>query len=289
MEVSKKHKHTFDVSKVCFESGVPGLHAESIEEVSPHIEVEGVQDVAVVATADSRKGSDLSRSERELLKAVYRITDNKGEAHTSVVAAKLGLTAGTITSGIKRLADQNLVVHRPYRGAELTELGARVAIAIIRRHRIVESFLSQALGYSWQDSDRLAAAFEHDLPAEVECRMYDVLGKPAACPHGFPIPDLEATTLESMRRVVDLEVGEQAVVALSGSLGDDVLEYLESLGIHPGVRIEMRDKQPFSGPISLLVDSDQHVIGEPLAARIHVMPILDVTDSSAQHEESHDA
>ena len=137
----------------------------------------------------------ISKSERELLKAIYRLshTDTSAvgpsvEAHTGDLAVGLGLSPSTVTTAVKRLADRGLVDHRPYRGVELTERGTTLAVASIRRHRIVERFLTDLLGYEGGEADQLATTFEHELPQEVEDRLYAALERPATCPHGFPIP-----------------------------------------------------------------------------------------------------
>ncbi|MGH2686280.1 MAG: metal-dependent transcriptional regulator, partial [Actinomycetota bacterium] len=130
----------------------------------------------------------LSKSERETLKAIYRLTRDGSEAQTGALADALGVTPGTVTVGVKRLAERGLVDHRPYKGVDLTDTGRQAAVGAIRRHRIVERFLADMLGYAWNEADRLAAAFEHDLPVEVEGRLFVALDRPATCPHGFPIP-----------------------------------------------------------------------------------------------------
>ena len=137
----------------------------------------------------------ISKSERELLAAIYRLShlvsppaDAPAEAHTGDLAKRLGLSPSTVTTAIKRLADRGLVDHRPYRGVELTARGTRLAVSSIRRHRIVERFLADQLGYDVREVDGLATTFEHDLPQDVEDRLFVALGRPATCPHGHPIP-----------------------------------------------------------------------------------------------------
>src|SRR5213075_318706 len=149
--------------------------------------------------------SDLTQSERETLKAIYRATRTAPDAHTGVLAEALGVAPGTVTATVKKLADRGLVDHRPYRGVELTDEGRTIAVATIRRHRIVERFLSDMLGYAWNEADRLAGAFEHDLPKEVEDRLYVALDLPATCPHGFPIPTPEDGEMPATPRLYDLE------------------------------------------------------------------------------------
>src|SRR3954470_14479909 len=141
----------------------------------------------------------LSKTDREALKAIYRLSrDGDEAAHTGVLAERLGLAPGTVTATVKRLADRGLVDHEPYHGVELTIAGRQLAIAAIRRHRIVERFLADMLGYAWNEADRLATKFEHDLPQEVEDRLFVALDRPVTCPHGFPIPEPEGMDIPDM-------------------------------------------------------------------------------------------
>lgn len=142
----------------------------------------------------------LTKSEREALKAIYRLTRDAAEAHTGALAEVLGLSPGTVTTTIKRLADRGLVDHRPYQGVSFTPDGQRTAVAAIRRHRVVERFLADMLGYAWNEADRLAATFEHELPQEVEDRLFVALDRPDSCPHGFPIPEPEVADIPSLQR-----------------------------------------------------------------------------------------
>jgi DtxR family Mn-dependent transcriptional regulator len=211
-----------------------------------------------------------SKSERELLKALYRLTRDGCEAQTGDLAEALSVTPGTITAAVKRFAERGIVDHRPYRGVELTAKGRRMAVAAIRRHRIVERFLADMLGYAWNEADRLATAFEHQLPPEVEERMYRALDRPSACPHGFPIPAPEVAELAELPPLYSLEPGDAATVAVPGSTDDDVVEILETLGVRPGVRVEVREKHPFEGPMVLRVDGRDRTLGAKLAQLIYV-------------------
>ena len=122
-------------------------------------------------------------------------------------------------------------------------------MSVVRRHRIVERFLADMLGYSWSEADRLAPTFEHELPQEVEDRLFVALDRPATCPHGFPIPGVESAELPEMPPLYDLEPGDRAVVALPGSTDPDVAIFLDGLGVRPGVEVEVREKHPFDGPL----------------------------------------
>src|ERR687896_1277887 len=214
--------------------------------------------------------AELSRSERELLKAIYRLTKGASFAHTGALADALGLSPGTVTATIKRLAERSMLTHKLYRGVELTSRGRRGAVAAIRRHRIVERFLADMLGYQWNEADRLAGAFEHDLPQEVEDRLFVALNRPTTCPHGFPIPEPDVVDIPEMPPLYALEPGDVAVVAVPGSTDPDVVEFLEALGLRPGVRVEVREKHPFDGPLVLRVNGHDRTIGERVASQIFV-------------------
>jgi DtxR family Mn-dependent transcriptional regulator len=212
----------------------------------------------------------LSKSEREALKAIYRRTRDGSDAHTGDLADSLGVTPGTVTATVKRLADRGLADHKLYKGVELTPIGRQAAVSAIRRHRIVERFLSDMLGYAWNEADRLAASFEHELPQEVEDRLFVALDRPAACPHGFPIPEPEVAEIPEMPPLYDLEPGDTAVVAVPGSVDPDVVAFLDTLGLRPGVTVRVKEKHPFDGPLVLVVDGEDRTVGEKVARQIYV-------------------
>jgi len=213
--------------------------------------------------------ASLSKSDREALKAIYRLARDGG-AHTGLLAERLGLAPGTVTATVKRLADRGLVDHEPYHGVELTTPGRRLAIAAIRRHRIVERFLADMLGYAWNEADRLATNFEHELPQEVEDRLFVALDRPATCPHGFPIPAKETAEMPEMPPLYALEPGDTAVVAVPGSTDPEIVEFLGTLGLRPGVRVEVKEKHPFDGPLVLRVDGKDRTLGATVANQVFV-------------------
>src|SRR2546429_4047759 len=215
----------------------------------------------------------LTKSERETLKAMYRLTKAGADAHTGDLAEALGLSPGTVTATVKRLADRKIVDHKPYKGVELTAAGRREAVSAIRRHRIVERFLSDMLGYAWNEADRLATSFEHELPQEVEARIFIALDRPATCPHGFPIPALETDDLPDMPPLYDLEPGDVAVVAVPGSTDPEVVAFLDTLGLRPGGRVEVKEKHPFDGPLVLRVDGKDRTLGRTVAQQVFVQRV----------------
>ena len=215
----------------------------------------------------------LTKSERETLKAIWRITSrtqSEDGARTGDLAASLNVTPGTMTATVKKLADRGFAVHTPYHGVALTDAGRRRAMSVVRRHRIVERFLADMLGYSWAEADRLAPIFEHQLPQEVEDRLFVALDRPATCPHGFPIPGTGSDNLPKMPPLYDLEPGDRAIVALPGSTDPDVAMFLDELGVRPGIEVEVKEKHPFDGPLVVSVDGQDRTLGEKVARQILV-------------------
>lgn len=213
---------------------------------------------------------ELSALERETLKSVYRLAGPEGTARPGDIGEALSISPGTITARFKKLDERGLVEHRPYQGVSLTKLGRIAAVASIRRHRIVERFLSDMLGYPWDQADSLAVTFEHSLPTEVVQRMYVALDRPVTCPHGFPIPEWEADDLPVLPTLADSSPGEEVEVAMPGDTHPDVVAFLETIGIRPGTVVTVRERHPFDGPVVVTVDGMERVVGHKLAKEIYI-------------------
>jgi DtxR family Mn-dependent transcriptional regulator len=153
---------------------------------------------------------------------------------------------------------------------ELTTDGRRADITSMRRHRIIERFLADMLGYAWNEADRLATAFEHEIPQEVEDRLFVALHRPATCPHGFPIPEKETAELPLMPPLYALEPGDTAVVAVPGSTDPEIVAFLDTLGLRPGVSVQVKEKHPFDGPLVLRVDGKDRTLGATVANQVYV-------------------
>jgi DtxR family Mn-dependent transcriptional regulator len=175
---------------------------------------------------------------------------------------------------VRRLADQGLITHERYHGARLTAAGRRAALKTLRRHRVIESYLTSALGYSWDRVHDEAERLEHAASDELIDRMATAIGEPETDPHGAPIPTREGT-LEERPAVPlsSLDAGESARVERVSDNNPDRLRYLAELGIVPGAEVKVESREPFEGPIALNVDDASRTIGPELASQILVAPI----------------
>jgi DtxR family Mn-dependent transcriptional regulator len=191
----------------------------------------------------------------DYLKAIYMVQQRGETVTTSLLSEQLGgLKPGSVTGMIKKLAELNLIMHTPYQGVSLTPAGERIALEVLRHHRLLELYLVQALGYSWDEVHEEAEALEHYISEKLEARIAARLGQPDFDPHGDPIPSLEGTLPSSISvSLPDLPAGTQGRIVRVSDQNTAHLRYLAELGLVPGARIEITDIAPFEGPISLQV------------------------------------
>jgi DtxR family Mn-dependent transcriptional regulator len=218
----------------------------------------------------SRLIFELTPQDRETLKAISLLHTNDSPVRPGELVKGLDVSPATVTARLKRLHDLGLADHIPYAGVNLTEQGTRAAVTIIRRHRIVERFLVDMLGYDWEEAEDLAPEFEHALPREIVQRLYDKLDKPSTCPHGFPIPDPDDDTIPQLRSLVELAPGDVAEIAVPSNTDPEVIAYLAEIGIHPGVRVRVKEKLPFDGPVTVVVNGIDQTVGNKLARHLSV-------------------
>lgn len=216
----------------------------------------------------------LSRSVEDYLKAIYHLSERGEVASTSNIAELLAVQPASVSGMIKKLAESGLVEHVPYRGVHLTDHGKREALRVLRRHRVLESYLKTRLGYSWDDVHREAERLEHAASDELIDRMEAALEHPQHDPHGAPIPT-RAGEIEAVDYVTLAEIEAGTDVEIRAVQDDDAdrLRYLGQLGLTPGVRVHVQERAPFNGPLTLRVggrDGASRVIGHELAARVFV-------------------
>jgi DtxR family transcriptional regulator, Mn-dependent transcriptional regulator len=208
----------------------------------------------------------LTRSVEDYLKAIYRLSPEGRTASTSEIAHLLALSAPSVTGMVKRLSEQGLLEHVPYRGVQLTDEGRRAALRMVRRHRLIEAYLVGFLGYSWDTVHDEAERLEHAVSDTLVERMAAALGNPDFDPHGDPIPSADGFVHElSGISLSDVPVGETVAIHRVQESQPERLRYMASLGLKPGARITVLDRQPFDDLVTIEVGDRKHVIGRELS------------------------
>jgi DtxR family transcriptional regulator, Mn-dependent transcriptional regulator len=212
----------------------------------------------------------------DYLKAIYQLEQEEPEAGSVTgqrIAERLGVASPSVTNMIKRLSELGLVEHERYRGVELSDTGERIALEVVRHHRLLERYLVEALGYGWGEVHDEAERLEHHISEALEARMAAALGDPTVDPHGDPIPHLDGSVAGAdTRKLVDLAPGDVAVVRRVSDQDPERLRYLEQLGLRPGANVRLLEVLPFDGPLRLEIAGTEQVIGRPLGAVIQVAP-----------------
>ena len=207
----------------------------------------------------------------DYLKVIYRLSEDGKRATTQAIAERMNVAAPSVTGMIKRLAELKLVEHERYRWVTLTPTGEKAALEIVRHHRLLELYLAEALGYSWDQVHDEAERLEHTISEEFEARIDRALGYPTFDPHGDPIPSASGT-IQAVPddRLSVLEPGERATISRVDDTSPDKLRYLGTMGLYPDTEVEIVERQPFGGPLLVRVGDAEHFVGPELADMIHV-------------------
>jgi len=218
------------------------------------------------------KPAGISSAIEDYAKAIYALELRAGDAvTTNALAERLGVTPGSASGMVKRLAELGLVEHEPYRGVQLTEDGRRVALEVIRHHRLLELYLVHSLGVPWDRVHEEAEVLEHVLSEELEELIAAKLGNPTRDPHGDPIPTRELTIEEEpTQSLQSLEAGASGRFTRVSDSDPEMLRFLADRGISPGDTFEVIDKQPFGGPLFIRFGDNVHVLGGDLAKAMRV-------------------
>ncbi len=220
--------------------------------------------------------ASLSRSVEDYLKAIFAITERGEAASTSAIAAALDVQPASVTGMVKRLAETGLLQHVPYRGVRLTGKGIREALRVIRRHRILETYLLQRLGYAWDDVHEEAERLEHAASEGLIDRMAAALEDPSHDPHGAPIPtsagEIEAVDFATL---ADATAGDHVRIRAVDDEEPERLRTMEAQGLVPGVSLHVEERPDSGGNVTIRVDGSEgqgQVVGRELARRIFVTP-----------------
>lgn len=216
-----------------------------------------------------------SEAVEDYAKAIYALQRRgKGAVTTSALAERLGISPGSVTAMLKRMGEMGLVEHEPYHGVCLTAAGEKVALEVIRHHRLIECFLAEALDVPWDRVHDEAEVLEHYISEDLERRIAAKLGNPSFDPHGDPIPTAELDIADdSTIALLDLPVGAAARFSRVSDSRPEMLRYLDQRGIRPGAELVLREAEPFGGPLVVEIDLEVHHLGEELAGKMRVEPL----------------
>ena len=205
-------------------------------------------------------------------KAIFTL-ESRGDqpVSTNALAERLSITPGSVSAMLKRLDELGLITHVPYRGVRLTSDGRRVALEVIRHHRLLESYLADALGMPWDRVHAEAEVLEHVLSDDLEELIAAKLGHPTVDPHGDPIPNADLEIEErATDRMESLQPGDEGRFVRVSDSDPEMLRYLAERGISPGERFVVRDRQPFGGPLFVQFGEREHAIGGQLGGAMRV-------------------
>lgn len=226
---------------------------------------------------EAEQDETLTGPVEDYLKTIYEIGRGTVAVATNDIAQRLNIAPASVSGMVRRLADQGLLGYERYRGVTLTDAGRRAALRTIRRHRIIESYLSEALEYPWDRVHDEAERLEHAASDELVDRMAKAIGEPVVDPHGAPIPSRDGSMDETVYLTLDeLGAGYGARVVRVSDDDPEMLRYLADLEIIPGTELVVVSRSPYEGPISLRIAGHLLAIGPALAAQVMVEPLTDM-------------
>jgi DtxR family Mn-dependent transcriptional regulator len=213
----------------------------------------------------------ITQEREDYLKTIYTLQSEERPVRTTTIAKALNVEPASVTGVIKRLGELNLVDYEPYKGVTLTSAGEKIALEVIRHHRLIELYLIQALGYSWDEVHDEAERLEHVVSDLFEERIAAVLGHPTIDPHGSPIPTKDGQVAPVTSRALDtMAIGDEGLVAEVSDSDPNLLRYLADMGIRPGVHVEVTEVTPFGGSIVVIVGTTKCTLGRDAASQILV-------------------
>ena len=217
----------------------------------------------------------LSTAIEDYLKTIYLLQQQNQQVGTMLLAERLNVRPGSVSGMLKKLGDLKLVRHAPYHGVVLEPAGERIALEVLRHHRLIELYLVEALGYTWDEVHPEAEELEHVISEKLEARIAAWLGDPTHDPHGDPIPSLEGLVpMQKGRLLADVPNGTDARISRVLLQDSDRLRYLASLGLVPGAEVAVEARAPFDGPLTLRIGSCHHALDGRLAELIVVEDAL---------------
>jgi len=213
----------------------------------------------------------ITEADQNYLKEIYSLELDHGQVSTSMLADRFGFSPATVTGMLKKLSHNGWVAYEPYQGVTLTDDGRKIALEVIRHHRLLETYLARALDIPWDRLHEEAEKLEHVLSDYLEARIDERLGYPTSDPHGSPIPALDGSISDAGRtRLANLAAGTQAEVVEVYDRDPELLSRLEELGLYPGTRIEVEAVEPLDGLLTIKVGGNPVIVGQTTASHVFV-------------------
>ena len=214
----------------------------------------------------------ITHAMEDYLKAIYLLQNGgKEKVSTSAIAEQMNVSAASVSGMIRKLASMGLLNHASYQGVELTEGGEKIAREIIRHHRLLELYLVEIMGFTWDQVHDEAEKLEHVISEEFEDKMAEALGNPTTDPHGHVIPAKNGDFEEAPYKLLsEVDSGSFVTIGQVNDGDSEMLRYFADLGLVPGTRIEVLAKEPFNGPLRLRIDQTEHYVGREVARNVFV-------------------
>jgi len=208
----------------------------------------------------------------EYLEGIYRLQERSGgAARTGDIVKLLQVAPGTVTNTVERLEKEGLVTHAPYKGVKLTKKGRKIAIDVIRRHRLSERLLTEILRVKWSEAHQIACRLEHSFTGDLVKKLEKALRHPKTCPHGNPIPTQCGGIIEEKSEpLTNLKPKEKSALVKITDEKQEILDYLNNLGLLPEALLEVVEKAPFNGPITVKINGKKQALSFELASIIYV-------------------
>jgi DtxR family Mn-dependent transcriptional regulator len=215
--------------------------------------------------------SEVTEVVEEYLEGIYRLQEKSGVARTSDIVKLLQVVPGTVTNTVERLEKEDMLRHEPYKGVKLTDKGRKIALNVIRRHRLSERLLTDFIRVDWDKAHDAACKLEHGISTDVVKKLEKALGHPRTCPHGNPIPTACGGIIEEKSEPLStFDSEESGVIVKIRDETPEVLKYIATLGLLPGASIEIVERAPFDGPVTVKVGGANHALSVSMASTIWV-------------------
>lgn len=215
-----------------------------------------------------------SKALEDYLKIIYKLEDKRSEkgVQTSVIAERLSISQASVSNMLKKLADSDYISYEPYYGVSLTPSGRKIALTMIRKHRILELYLVERLNYSWDEVDEEAEVLEHAISDTLANRMWSDLGQPTHDPHGSPIPSIDGELIkQDLVSLVEVPIEQKIQVVRIKNRSPEELRYLANIGLTTGVSLKIKNMAPLNGPLLVEIeDENLHAIDYRLAMALFV-------------------